>query len=176
VSRRDERDPTAPPRTVQEALRRASTHAQASLGEAAAAMRCLLDAGSLAATGVPAGGHEALRGVAAWLERAAQLAREGDGGGRWLDAVADALDAEVARWEARGRDDAEARAVLRAFLGVREILWEFGLRPSGDTRRPRAGARARAPEPPGAAAPPRPPLRPLQRTPRARLERVPVEG
>ena len=42
----------------------------------------------------------------------------------------DALDAEIARWETKARQDADARAVLRAFLGVRELLWELGMRPS----------------------------------------------
>ena len=64
-----------------------------------------------------------------------------------LDALADALDAEIARWETRGRDDPEARAVLRAFLGVREMLWEFGLRPSRPSERaePREPSRRAAP-------------------------------
>jgi hypothetical protein len=86
-----------------------------------------------------------------------------------LSALAEALDAEIARWEARARDDAEARAVLRAFLGVRELLWELGLRrrdsapagPEAERRAPTSGAASRSP-------------RPVRR--RARVQRVPVEG
>jgi hypothetical protein len=49
-----------------------------------------------------------------------------------LRSIAEALDAEVARWQARAESDPEARAVLRAFLGLRELLWEFGIRPETD--------------------------------------------
>ncbi|MGE4608242.1 MAG: hypothetical protein AAEJ52_15995, partial [Myxococcota bacterium] len=49
-----------------------------------------------------------------------------------LQSIANALDAEIARWEDRARDDSDARSVLRAFLGLRELLWEFGLR-NGET-------------------------------------------
>ena len=45
-----------------------------------------------------------------------------------LRALADGLDSEIERWEARSREDAEARSVLRAFLAVREVLWELGTR------------------------------------------------
>ena len=40
------------------------------------------------------------------------------------------------RWEERARDDSDARSVLRAYLGMREILWELGVRSS----KPRTGA------------------------------------
>jgi hypothetical protein len=50
-----------------------------------------------------------------------------------LDSIADALDAEIVRWEQLAADDLEARSVLRAFLGLRELLWEFGVRRSGST-------------------------------------------
>jgi hypothetical protein len=166
---------TAPPRSVQEALLRGRDHARISVGEAAAAARCVLDALSLAATGVPASGHEVLRDATAWLERASALAEAEGSEARWLAGVADALDAEVARWEARGRDDPEARAVLRAFLGVREVLWEFGLRPDGG-RTARGRARAAQSRPARAAErrPPRPAPPPMRAS--GRLERVPVEG
>ena len=42
-----------------------------------------------------------------------------------LPAVLDALEAEIGRWEVRARSDSNARTVLHAFLGVRDILWEF---------------------------------------------------
>lgn len=40
-----------------------------------------------------------------------------------------ALETEIARWERRSQTDADARLVLRAFLGLRELLWEVGMRP-----------------------------------------------
>jgi hypothetical protein len=155
----------AAPRSVEEALARAGDHARNALAEAVRAVRCLLDAGSLAATGVPAEGHEAVRRAAGWLDEAAALAASGPGreATRWLAGVSDALDAEIERWETRSHSDPEARAVLRAFLGVRELLWEFGLRPpAAGGASPQAGARGPAPPPRRAGA--------------VRLERVPVEG
>jgi hypothetical protein len=93
-----------------------------------------------------------------------------------MDEVAAALDAEIARWEASSRDDPEARAVLRAFLGVREILWEVGLRPLT-----RDGAGARGPSArPAEGIDPHPP-RPaessgsLRRAGSRRIERVTVQ-
>ena len=49
-----------------------------------------------------------------------------------LRSIAEALDAEIARWETRAETDPEARAVWRAFLGLRELLWEFGVRREPD--------------------------------------------
>jgi hypothetical protein len=163
---------------AREALEAAATHASAAIAEGLLAGRCVLDAASLAATGVPAPAHATLRRVADWLDRAARLALAGAGGerSRWLEDVADALAAEIARWEARSRGDPEARAVLRAFLGVREVLWEFGLRRAEGTPADAvAHAGQRSPGPPEdepgrrlRAAP-----RPVRRGP-GRLERVPI--
>ena len=56
-----------------------------------------------------------------------------------------ALETEIARWEERSRNDPDARAVLRAFLGLRELLYELGLRreappPARGPREPKARA------------------------------------
>ncbi|MCA9510560.1 MAG: hypothetical protein KC560_07650, partial [Myxococcales bacterium] len=48
-----------------------------------------------------------------------------------LSALSAALDVEIERWQERAAHDRDARAVLRAFLGLREVLWELGVRPSG---------------------------------------------
>jgi hypothetical protein len=161
---------------VEEALDRARRHALAALAEASDALRALVDAGSLAATGAPSDAHGALAPALAWLGDLADRARVGAGrpGAAWVDGVAAALDDEIERWEERSRVEPEARAVLRAFLGVRELLWEFGLRPlerntaEGPPRR-REPARASAR---GAAARPQT----KQAASRTRLERVPIEG
>jgi hypothetical protein len=133
------------PLTVQEALARARRHARASLAEAVAAARALLDAAALAATGVPSDEQRRLSGLAATLDAlAAQIAPDGAGDGTpLLAAVYEALDDEIERWEERSRDDADARPVLRAFLGLREILWELGVRPTqaGPPSEPSRGAR-----------------------------------
>ncbi len=41
--------------------------------------------------------------------------------------LATALEAEIKRWESRSQTDPDARPVLRAFLGLRELLWEIGV-------------------------------------------------
>jgi hypothetical protein len=134
---------------MEDALSRARDHARAAFAEATLAARCLLDAASLGATGVPADGHEALRQAAHWLDRVAAAASSGAAGDavRWMTTVADALDAEIARWEARSRVDPEARAVLRAFLSVRELLWEFGLRGDPEAIRPEPAPHPTRPRP-----------------------------
>jgi hypothetical protein len=155
----------SPPR-FEDALARARHHARAAAAEAAQAARALLDAAALGATGVPAAGHEPLRGALRWLDEIAARGERADGMS-WLAALGDALDAEIARWERRSRSDPEARGVLRAFLGLRELLWELGLR---------AAPTAPAAPPPEAA--PRRRARGEKTRPAAarRLERVPIEG
>lgn len=129
-----------PPAGVDEALARARRHGRLAAAEALAAVRALLDAGALATSGEPSGVHRLLRPLAQLLEDL-RGRLEDDAGGpseSLVTALAEALEVEIARWEARARDDAEARAVLRAFLGVRELLWEFGVRPATDPEAPPA--------------------------------------
>ncbi len=122
-----------------------------------AAVRALLDAGALATTGMPVDPSGGLGLLVRGLDDlSAGLASEGPGA-TLLVAVLDALDSEIGRWEERARnDDTEARAILRAYLGLREILWEMGV------RRP---------------TPDRPASRPAasRPAPRSRVQRVTVE-
>lgn len=149
-----------PPQSADEALARARAHGRAAAAETLAALHALLDAASLTTAGAPAAGHPLLGRAARVLEGlVAELSPADAGATSLLAAVAEALDLEIARWEQRARQDPDARAVLRAFLGLRELLWELGVR---------AGAR---PEP-EAEAPPRP----RSRGPRPRVQRVRVEG
>jgi len=151
------------PETPAEALARAASHARAAGAEIAASLHALLDAASLGAAGAP--GAETVAPLASALDALeGWLQQEGPGGGELIAVLLGALEEEIARWEGRGHEDADARAVLRAFLGLREILWELGM------RAPRHGA---PPAPPD-AKPEEPPAR---RKPRkARLQRVQVEG
>jgi hypothetical protein len=154
---------TGAPETVPEALARARLHGRAAAGEALAALRSLLDAAALAGSGAPADASAVLGPAAALLdELSAQLGSEGVLPSRLLAAVAEALDSEIARWERRARDDGDARAVLRAFLGLRELLWELGVRPGGNTGDAGASPAGERPRGPGAR--------------RRRVQRVPVEG
>ena len=79
-----------------------------------------------------------------------------------LSSFAEALDAEIDRWEKRSQKDPTARAVLRAFLGVRELLWEMGVRTHQE--------RGRRQQPTAASTDGRQRARP------ARVQRVRVEG
>jgi hypothetical protein len=164
---------------VDEALGRAREHAVAAAVELGAAARALLDAASLSATGAPSEAHLGLRLLSRGIEELVRaLGRSRRAPASLLDALADALDAEIARWEERADEDPEARAVLRAYLGVREILWELGVR-----RRPaqeaQAAGKARAREQgrhaTGDGAGEIPTRRRDAKT-RPRLQRVPVEG
>ena len=58
---------------------------------------------------------------------------------------------EIERWEARSARDPDARAVLRAFLGLRELLWELGLR-SDAKAEPESGNRRDSPPRPARKA------------------------
>ncbi len=153
-----------PPESVEEALQRVRLHGRNAAAEARCAARAALDAAALATRGEAATTHP-------WLGRPArlldELASELGGGGAMadalLEAVAAALDVEIARWERRAREDPDARAVLRAFLGLREVLWEFGVRPGAE-------------RPAEAERPTRSRPRKAQRRPRARVQRVQVES
>ena len=127
------------PRTVEEALARASVHGRAAAAEAAAALRSLLDAAAIAASGSPSREGQ-LRPLAETLDRVrAWLDADADDARGVVEALQTALDEEIERWEALSREDPEARSVLRAFLAVREVLFELAKRkpaPS-DTGAPR---------------------------------------
>jgi len=150
---------------VQEALARARRHGVSAVAESVAALHALLDAAALATGGVPAASHPAFQPVARVLDAvAARIGGDAALSASLLGAVADALEVEIERWERRARNDPDARAVLRALLGLREVLWEFGVRP------PPPGAEPDTP--PDPAGGPRKPARP----PRGRVQRVRVEG
>jgi hypothetical protein len=135
-----------------------------------AALQALLDAAAIGLAG-RAAERDALLGPLSrsLAELRALLAPDASlSASSLLGALFDALDAEIERWELRSREDPDARAVLRAFLGVREILWEIGARgdePAASAKQGGADAGsarepARAPHPRG----------------RSRVQRVPVEG
>ena len=150
----DDGEPEDPAAALGAALARSRKHAHAAIAEALSCLRALIDAASLATSGVPADRHGLLRQLAGTLGDAAEgLASEVDST-EVIEAVAVALDGEILRWEVRAEDDPDARAVLRAFLGVRELLWELGI------RRDR-GTRARGP---------------VVARPRQRVQRVHVQG
>lgn len=131
-TRREEAETTE---RASEAVARAQRHAYAAIAEALAAVGALLDASSLALSGEAATSNALLGPLARILEGLRAEFNEGKTTvevAALLRSIAEALDAEIARWEARAETDPEARAVLRAFLGLRELLWEFGIRRESD--------------------------------------------
>ncbi|MEM7412465.1 MAG: hypothetical protein AAF430_19705 [Myxococcota bacterium] len=142
------------------ALARARRHAAQALSEALLAGRALLDAAALATSGVGAAEHPLFATADAWVaSRQRELRDRAPLASELGVALAEALDAEIRRWEDQARNDDEARAVLRAFLGLRELLWELGV------------GRSEASSPRNTPAEPTPRSRPARR-----VERVPVEG
>ena len=122
------------PKTVEAALARAAQHGRRAASEALLAARALLDALSLSLHGASADERRILGLAARTLDDLSDALAGGGARPGVLSAVAGALDVEIARWEARARHDTDARAVLRAYLGLREILWELGVRPAADER------------------------------------------
>lgn len=124
-------------RGAEEALQRARAHLRRAALESLEAGRALLEAavqtGGLAETADASWLGDWLRNLDDLI---AELRR--DGSLRLLSVLADplaaAVDAEIERWERRSRTDPDARLVLRAFLGLRELLWELGMRPATDRR------------------------------------------
>ena len=125
----DAEAPGASGETAAEALGRARDHARTAAAESVAALRALLDAAALGVSSVPAEQHHLLSTLARMLDDLSD--RFASTNTDVSASILAALDAEIARWEARSQDDPDSRAVLRAFLGLREILWEFGIRSSG---------------------------------------------
>jgi hypothetical protein len=149
VARADSAD--APERALDEALARARRHAKSAVAEALEAIRALLDAASLATSGAPAEMNPLFEAADRWIARASRgWAIEGGLSGGIASEIVEALEQEIARWEERAKSDDDARPVLRAFLGLREVLWELGVRtPRAQTsaRREANAARAHAPRP-----------------------------
>ena len=120
---------TRPSASSTHALARARRHAKNAVGEALEAVRALLDAASLATSGAPAASSPLFASVDGWIARASRgLAADGGLSDGLAAEIAAALEQEIARWEQRAKSDDDARPVLRAFLGLREVLWELGVR------------------------------------------------
>jgi hypothetical protein len=138
--------------------------------ESVATLQALLDAAALALSGRAAERDAILGPLSRGLEELRALMAPDDSrfGSSLLDALFDALDAEIARWELRSHEDPNARSVLRAFLGVREILWEISAR-GGE---PATDSEERGPE----ASKKKPRERPHRSRRSTRVQRVPVEG
>jgi len=141
---------TESPQTVEEALARARDHGRRAASETLAALQALIEAGAL--TRGPLADEGQLAMLRSALERARQWVdpEAGRDAASVLAGISQVLDEEVLRWEEKSRQDPEARTILRAFLAVREVLFELTARDGGKP----------APE----------------ETPATGVQRVPVEG
>ena len=117
------------PQSVEEALVQSRQHARLALSEVLRSVSCLIDAAALA---LGAGqnpildtGWTAL--VSAIDEVAGKLAgvrveeTQADG----VSEILTALEVEIARWKGRASQDEHAQAVLIAFMGLHEMVWEM---------------------------------------------------
>jgi hypothetical protein len=180
----------APPKTIEEALERAATHGRNALAEALLAARALLDAAAIAISGQPLSSStgtaessepkRALARAVGFIDELAERLRTDEAAATrsLVDALLEALDAEIARWEGRAGSDPDARAVLRAFLGLRELLWELGLRRGESTDASRSADEAAAAPKPSSQAKRRrrSPAPAAKRRGQRRVERVEIEG
>jgi hypothetical protein len=138
---------------VDQALARSLQHARNSAAEALLAARALMDALSILLANEPvvrhADANSPIAHVAEAIERWARTLRgtDPDPYSPGLPAIIEAVENEIARWEERARTDADARTVLQAFQGIREILAEFNKHseqgiPGGRRRQQDHGPRA----------------------------------
>jgi hypothetical protein len=138
-----------PPDTVEEALGRSLEHARSSASEALMAARLLLDALSILLANEPVARHaehnSPIGYLASSIERWAGSLRPPEPNPNSPDfpAVLRAVEDEIERWAGRAQDDPDARTVLHAFLGMREILWELDAAPERrNVRKPARSSRA----------------------------------
>ncbi len=126
-----------------DAIDRVTRHGRGALVEGLAAARFAVDAVSYALFGCAAD-RSALEPLWMLLDELGRgLATERPEGDAVLRSLAEALAEETARWEARGRDDPDARAVAWVFAELAGLLREVGAGPTGPrraTRRRRAGS------------------------------------
>jgi hypothetical protein len=127
-----------------EALRRARSHLRAATLEGLEAARALVEV-AIESGGLAEASDDSLVGS---LRRSLDDLIAGIRAGTpfvmpaaLAEPLAAALEAEIKRWERRSQTDPDARPVLRAFLGLRELLWEIGL-----GREPASTAASHAPD------------------------------
>lgn len=155
----------------QDAIHRARRHLRNAAREGLEASRALIEAALLTGSLAEAADSDGRGGVAAEVKATldAWIATlESDQAFRMPSAFAEplqrALKIEIDRWERRSAEDEAARPVLRAFLTLRELLWEFGMRdaPSSSERSSRAPHQKSAP-------------RSRSKSPRQRVQRFDLE-
>jgi hypothetical protein len=116
-------------REFDDAIERARGHLRNASLEGLEAARALVDAASVASGAVEIAPDSLTGQIRSALGELIDALRNGRGfdlPAALTQPLSDALEAEIARWQRRSRIDPDARPVLRAFLGLRELLWELG--------------------------------------------------
>lgn len=134
---------------VDQAIARARAHVGNAARESVAAIAAILEAGGRASGLDPEQTEQLAAEVARRFE--AQVGRLRDGAlfpASLAKPLEEALAREIERWEALSERDPDARAVLRAFLGLRELLFELGLERDPKPPEPEPAHR-RSSRPPG---------------------------
>lgn len=136
---------------AEEALQKARAHLRLAALEGLEAARALLQAAMHAGSGADTSGDSWAGNLQHSLEDLIAGLRENASfilPAALAEPLAAALGAEIERWEQRSQTDPDARLVLRAFLGLRELLWELGMRhepePTSDGPAPNFGSRGPA--------------------------------
>jgi len=121
-------------REVDEALERARAHLLRATLEGIEAARALLEA-AVRSSGLTEASEDSItENLQRTLENLRTALRENASfvfPRRFAEPLAEALEVEIKRWERRSQIDEDARPVLRAFLGLRELLWDLGMRREG---------------------------------------------
>lgn len=123
---------------AEEALHRARVHLQRATLEGLEAARALVQAAMATGGLSDASGNSWVGDIQRNLEELIAGLRENGSFSlppALAKPLAEALDVEIKRWELRSSTDPDARVVLRAFLGLRELLWEFGMRHGASSTR-----------------------------------------
>ena len=117
------------PQSVEEALAQSRQHARLALSEVLRSVSCLIDAAALA---LGAGQNPILdTGWTALVSAIDEVAGKLAGvqvQETQLDGVSEilaALEVEISRWKGRASQDEHAQAVLIAFMGLHEMVWEM---------------------------------------------------
>ena len=113
---------------VDRALERARAHLRKSMLEGLEGIRALLEAAVHASGGAMPTTDSLTGALQTQIEELISTLRHSASFAMprvVVEPLSEAVEAEIRRWEERAKNDPDARLVLRAFLGMRELIWEF---------------------------------------------------
>jgi hypothetical protein len=135
---------------VDQALQRARMHLRNSMLEGLEGLRALLEAVAHASGQTSASTDSLIGQIQTQIEDLISMVR--DRASFVLPKIVllplnEAVETEIKRWQERAKHDPDARLVLRAFLGMRELIWEFS-HPRGGADGPAETRTKRTPKKP----------------------------